>query len=257
MREGEGRTDTAPGEETTGPSAGSRNRWTRFLPLAVLLALLAAGYAAGLQRYVSLDALADRRAGLQAYVAAHTLLSGAIFAGIYVLAVAASFPAASLFTITGGFLFGWLGGGLVTSVSATIGATIIFLAARTAFSSVLRRRAGGAIHRLAGGFERDAFSYLLALRLAPIFPFFVINVAPAFFRVSLFDYVVATYLGILPGTFAYAYLGEGLDSVLVSAAKAGRSVTLSDIVTPEITIAFVALAVVALIPMLVRRFRSR
>ena len=95
------------------------------------------------------------------------------------------------------------------------------------------------------------------LRLAPIFPFFVINIAPAFFNVRLRDYVAATFIGILPGTFAYAYLGEGVDSVLTAAREAGREVRLSDLVTTEITLAFVALALVAAIPTVVRSLRGK
>jgi uncharacterized membrane protein YdjX (TVP38/TMEM64 family) len=101
----------------------------------------------------------------------------------------------------------------------------MFLAARSAFGDFLRDKVGGRVRRLADGFEKDAFSYLLVLRLAPIFPFFVMNIAPALFNVPLRTYVAATFLGILPGTFAYAYLGQGIDSVLVAARQAGTEVS--------------------------------
>lgn len=228
----------------------------RFLPLAVIAAGLAIGYAFGLQDYLSLEMLAEKRDELRAFVDAHFVRALAIYFALYILAVALSFPAASILTIFGGFMFGWLAGGTTTVFAATIGATAIFLAARSAFGDVLRRKAGPALARLADGFAKDGFSYLLVLRLAPVFPFFIVNIAPAFFGVKPRDFVAATFLGILPGTFAYAWLGQGVDSVLVAAAEAGRAVSIGDIVTPEITAAFALLALVAAIPPVLRKIRG-
>lgn len=228
----------------------------RFAPLAVIAAGLALAYAMGWHRYFSLTFLAESREMLLGFVAANYALSVAGFAVVYVLAVAFSVPAASILTIFGGFLFGWLVAGTVVAFAATAGATIVFLAARSAFGDFLRDKVGGVARRLADGFERDAFSYLLVLRLAPVFPFFVVNIAPALFNVSLRTYVAATFLGILPGTFAYAYLGEGLDSVLVAAHEAGTEISAGDLVTPQITLAFLALAAVAAIPPVLKRFRA-
>lgn len=228
----------------------------RFLPILVIAAGLAAGYAAGLHEYLSLAVLAEKRDALVALVDGNFVLSLAVYFFLYVLAVAFSFPAASVLTIFGGFLFGWLAGGIVTAFAATLGASAVFLAAKSAFGDVLRRKAGGFAARLADGFEKDALSYLFVLRLAPVFPFFVVNIAPAFFGVPLRTYVIATFFGILPGTFAYSWLGQGVDSVIVAAAEAGREITVGDLVTPEITIAFAALALVAAIPPVLRRLRG-
>lgn len=230
--------------------------WKRYAPLAVIALGLAFAYAMGWQRYLSLDFLAESRESLLGFVDANYAFALAGFTAIYALAVAFSFPAASVLTVFSGFLFGWFVGGVLVAFAATTGATALFLAARSAFGDFLRDRVGGRVKRLADGFEKDAFSYLLVLRLAPIFPFFVINIAPAFFNVSLRAYVAATFLGIMPGTFAYTYLGQGLDSVLVSAREAGTQVALSDLVTPQITIAFLALAVIAAVPTVIRRLRA-
>jgi uncharacterized membrane protein YdjX (TVP38/TMEM64 family) len=192
---------------------------------------------------------------LRAYVDANFATAALAFVGAYALAVALSFPAASILTVFSGFLFGWLIGGVLTAIAATIGATTIFTAARYAFAEALRRRAWPRVAKLGDGFRRNAFTYLLVLRLAPVFPFFVINVAPALFNVRLTTFVGATILGILPGTFAYAFLGQGLDSVVQAAAAAGREVSLADIVTPQITIAFFCLALVATVPIIVTRLR--
>lgn len=229
----------------------------RLLPVAVIVTGLAVGYALGLQHYLSLQALAAQHDRLMAFVAANTVVSAFIFFGVYVVAVAFSFPAASILTIIGGFLFGWLLGGALTVVAATIGATALFLAARFAGGNLLKKRAGPWLARFAEGFRQDAFGYLLVLRLAPVFPFFVVNIAPAFFGIPLRSFAAATALGIIPGTFAYAYLGAGLDSVITAAAEAGRAVTVRDIVTPQITAAFLVLAAVAAIPTLVKKLRAR
>lgn len=243
-------------EETETGAAGSA-RWRRFLPLAVIAAGLAAGYAAGLQDYLSFTLLAEQRDALNAFVADHALASALGYFVIYALAVAFAFPAASVLTIFAGFVFGWLLGGVLTVFAATTGAAAIFLAARSAFGDVLRKRAGPFAAKLADGFAKDAFGYLLVLRLAPVFPFLIINIAPAFFDIRLRTYVAATFLGIIPGTFAYAWLGQGLDSVIAAATAAGREIAISDLVTPDITFAFLGLAIVAAIPTIVRKVRGR
>ena len=236
--------------------AGAAAALRRFAPLLVVIAGLAFAYLMGWQRFFSLDFLADSRDSLTAFVQANYLVSTVGFAAFYALAVAFSFPAASILTIFGGFLFGWHVGGLLVAVGATLGATAIFLAARSAFGDFLREKVGGRVKNLAEGFEKDAFSYLLVLRIAPVFPFFVMNIAPALFNVPLRSYVIATFLGILPGTFAYTYLGQGIGSVLDAAEAAGTSVSVGDLITTEITLAFVALAVVAAIPIVIKRLRA-
>jgi uncharacterized membrane protein YdjX (TVP38/TMEM64 family) len=244
-------------EAKDGNASGSRISVFRFLPIAIIAAGLFLGYALGLADFLSLDYLAASRSHLKDFVANNYLLALSSFFFIYVIAVAFSFPAASVLTIFGGFLFGWFVAGVTVAFAATLGATILFWAARYAFADFFMHKIGTRAAAMADGFREDAFSYLLVLRLAPVFPFFVVNIAPAFFNVSIRDYVVATFFGILPGTFAYAFLGQGVDSVLMAAKDAGRNVAVSDLVTPDITIAFAALAAVAAIPLIVKKFRSR
>ncbi|MGV1753588.1 TVP38/TMEM64 family protein [Agrobacterium sp. CG674] len=232
-------------------------RLLRLAPLGIVVLGLALGYAFGLQNYLSLGYLAEQRQALRAYVDANMIWSALLFIGVYILAVAFSFPAASILTVFGGFLFGWLLGGSLVAVGATIGASILFMATRSAFGSFLRHRVDGVVKKLADGFRENAFGYLFVIRLAPVFPFFVVNIAAALFDISLARFVAATFFGILPGTFAYAYLGQGVDSVLIAAQEAGRQAQISDLVTREITLAFFALAVVALIPTIVKQVRQR
>lgn len=240
-------------EEKDAPAASSGRKTWRFAPLVVILAGLAFAYAMGWQNYLSLDFLGESRQALKRFVEDNPVLAPAGFVLCYAVAVAFSFPAASILTIFSGFLFGWLAGGLYAIVAATAGAIVLFLAARSAFGGFLREKAGGFAAKLADGFERDAFGYLLVLRLAPFIPFLVVNIAPALFAVRLKTYFAATLIGVMPGAFAYAWLGQGVDSVLVAARSAGREVAVSDLVTPEITTAFVALALVAALSLIVRR----
>lgn len=231
--------------------------WKRILPLAVVAAGLAGAYAAGLQDYFSLSFLAESRESLTAMVGANLWGSLALFTLLYAVATAFSFPAASILSIFGGFLFGWWLAGLAVAIGATAGATAIFMVARSALGAFLRDRMPQRVKNLAEGFEKDAFGYLLVLRLAPVFPFAVSNVAPALFKVSVRTYVAATFLGILPGVFAYTWLGQGVGSVIDAAEAAGREPSVGDLVTPEITLAFAALAVVAAIPILIKKWRAR
>ena len=230
-------------------------RPAKFVPLLVLAAGLAAAYAFGLTDYLSLAYLGEQQESLKAFVAANGLTASLVFILSYIAAVALSLPAASVLTIFGGFLFGWLQGGAMVVAAATIGATIVFLAARSGFGGFLRDRLGSRAAAFAEGFRKDAFGYLLVLRLAPVFPFFLVNIAPALFNVKTRDFVLATALGIMPGTFAFAWLGEGVGSVLAAAKASGQSPSISQLVTPQITFAFAAIAVVAAIPLVLKRFK--
>ncbi|WP_144861366.1 VTT domain-containing protein [Mesorhizobium sp. J18] len=228
-------------------------RLWRYVPAGLILAGIMLAYALGWHQYLTLGSLADSREALKSFVAGHPVGAPLGFAVLYALAVAFSIPAASALTVFAGFLFGWLLGGMLVAVAATAGATGLFLAARSACGDSFRCHLCGRAARFAEGLEKDAFSYLLVLRLAPIFPFCVVNIAPAFFKVPLRTYVAATFLGILPATFAFAYLGRGVESVLMAATRSGHEATIADLVTPEITLAFAALALVAAIPIIIKK----
>lgn len=241
--------------EKTGeaPSEGPAKSFiARFWPLAVLLAGLIAFFALDLQRYATLDTLRDNRASLSQWVAAHYWQALLIFIAAYILIVAFSLPGALIATLTGGFLFGTVVGGLATVFAATIGATILFLAARSAFADLLRAKAGSAIGRMEAGFRENAFSYLLFLRLVPAFPFVLVNLAPAFLGVSLSTFFAATFLGIIPGTFVFASIGNGLGAIF----DAGGTPDLGLIRQPQVIGPLLALAVLSLVPVLYRRFRA-
>ncbi|WP_306026855.1 TVP38/TMEM64 family protein [Stappia sp. MMSF_3263] len=252
------------GDAHAPPPAG-RSVLRRFAPLALIVAAMGLGYALGLHHYLGLSHLIRERMELAAFVSDNMPLAVAVFVVVYVVAVALSFPGASLLTIIGGFLFGWALGGTLVAFAATAGAALIFLAARSSLGEALKHRAGPFLSRLAAGFREDAFNYLLFLRLAPVFPFWLVNIAPALFGMSLRPYVTATFIGILPGTYAYAFIGAGLDSVIAAqesaspgcAAAGTCSIELSALVTRDLVLAFAALGIAALIPVLVRKLRAK
>lgn len=264
---------TEPGMTKAGMSTGAavpetgdgRPAWRRYLPLAVLALAMAGAYAAGLHRYLGFDAVLQHREQLQQSVAANRALALLAFAGFYIAAVALSFPGAALLTLLGGFLFGGVLGGAVIVVSATLGAVIVFMVARSAFGEALQRKAGPALARILDGFKSDAASYLLFLRLVPAFPFWLVNLAAALGGVSLPVFAWTTLVGIIPGTLAFAVAGAGLDSVIAAQQSAraacqaaGRGdcaggLDLKAILTPELLIAFALLGCVALIPVIWRR----
>lgn len=229
--------------------------WARWLPLVAILSLSLFGFLQGWHEHLTLSELAERRDWLRGLVEENAAKTMLIYGAVYIVAVALSFPGASLLTVLGGFLFGWLIGGALAAGAATLGATIIFLAARTSLGDFLKRRSGGQIGRLAEGFREDAFHYLLFLRLVPLFPFWLVNLAPAFFNMRLRTFALATFIGILPGTFAYAWLGRGLDSILDKQAQTGGEFSISDLVTWQILVAFAVLGLVALLPVVIKRLR--
>lgn len=244
-------------------------RLRRFAPIAVIVLAMVAVFATGAHRQVSLETLVRHRMAIDTFIDAHAVAAIAAFMAIYIVAVALSLPGAIFLTIAGGVLFGTLIGGVATVISATIGATIIFLVARSACGETLVRRAGPLACKLADGFRADAFSYLLFLRLVPAFPFFLVNLAPALVGVKLSTFVLATAIGIVPATFAFAFLGSGFDSVIAAQEVTYRACLASGrtdctlqfdigmIATPRLLGALAVLGAIALIPMAVKRARAR
>lgn len=241
--------------QSDGAPARSASPLRRWAPVAVLALILVLFFASGLNRHISFGALRDNRAAILAYVAAHGATAGLVFIALYVVAGAASIPGGTILTIMGGFLFGpWLGT-LYVLIGATAGATVLFLAARSAIGDSLRRRldrlGGGRGERLAHDLERNALSYLLVLRLVPLFPFWFVNLVAAAAGIPLGIYVIGTFLGIIPASFVYVSIGNGLGAVF----DRGETPDLAVIATPEVLVPLIGLAVLALIPVVYRRFR--
>jgi uncharacterized membrane protein YdjX (TVP38/TMEM64 family) len=241
------------GDDAPPPAAPKRGVLRRLAPLLVLIAGLAAFFALGLDRYLSFRALADNRDWLMAQVRDQAALSALAFIGAYALVAAFSIPGGAILTLLGGFLFGTLLGTTYAVTGATVGSIAVFLAARTALGDSLRRKAGGAVQKMRAGFQENALSYLLVLRLVPIFPFWLVNLVPALVGVPLGTYVIGTFLGIIPGTLVYASLGNCLDTIL---AQGGRP-NLGIIFEPSIILPLVGLSLLALLPVAYKKWRAR
>ena len=246
----------------------ARSPW-RFLPVGLVLIAVAAIFATGLHRSLSFETFLRYQAWMQELVAGHRLPMLGLYLLIYVTAVTLSLPASAFLTTIGGYLFGWALGGAAASVAATLGAASIFLIARTSLGQPLLRRAGSRIQSLADGFQRQAFSYLLFLRLMPVMPFWLTNLAAAFFGMRLRTFVLATYIGMLPACFAFSFAGSGLDDVIarqerlrsecVAAGRADCTVDFSPrtLLTRELMIGLGVLGVLALAPIVFRAWKAR
>ena len=190
---------------------------------------------------------------LQGWVESQGVVAWLVYAAIYMAAVAFSVPGGAILTIAGGFMFGpYVSTGVVV-VGATCGATILFLAARYAFADYLRQKTGGAMRRMEAGFNENPVSYMLILRLVPLFPFWLVNLVPAFLGVKIKIYFLSTLFGIIPGTFVYSLVGDGAGAVL----DAGGDLDLGIIFEPRILAPIVGLAVLACIPIVYKRFQAR
>jgi uncharacterized membrane protein YdjX (TVP38/TMEM64 family) len=241
----------------------------RIVPLAAVVAVSVVVIGMGWHRQLSFETLVRHYETLEDFIARHEASAVVAYVALYVVAVAFSVPVGFYLTVIGGILFGTLLGGVAALVGATVGAILIFLIAKSAIGEQLSRRAGPLAEKLAEGFRADAFNYLMFLRLVPIFPFWLVNLVPALCGVRLSTFTSATVLGIIPATFAFAFVGAGLDSVIAaqqaayrSCLAAGRSdcrlvFHLKAAITPELLAALAALGVLALIPVVVKRLRAR
>jgi uncharacterized membrane protein YdjX (TVP38/TMEM64 family) len=247
--------------------------WRRWAPLAFIVLLMVLVFSMGWQKYLSFETIGTNYNALQDFIGANLALSLAIYALIYIVVVALSLPGGLVMTVAGGLLFGWVLGSLATVVGATVGATIIFLIARSSLGEALAAKAGPWLAKLRDGFKQNALSYLLFLRLVPAFPFWLVNLAPAVLGVPLRTYVLGTAVGIIPGTIAFAVAGSGLGSVVEAqnrvheaclakgpadpASACPYTIDTSALVTTELLAAFALLGIVALIPVVYKKWSQR
>jgi len=225
----------------------------RLWPVLAIAAGLALFVALDLDRYLSFAALKAHHDQLIAWRDANYALAALTFMLAYLVAVALSVPGALWLTISSGFLFGTVTGSMLTVIGATLGASLLFLAARYAFADFFHARAGEWLKRMEGGFQDNAFSYLLFLRLVPVFPFWLVNLVPALLRVGTGTFIAATALGIVPGTVIYASVGNGLGEVIA----AGGAPDLGVLTKPAVFGPLVALSLLSLTPVVIKHLRRR
>ncbi len=241
--------------EDTGDAANRRGkrRWRHYLPLAALVAASALAFAFDLHQLLGFETLQQHDQALREAVADRPVLMAVGYAVAYALVVATALPAAVLMTVAGGYLFGtWLGGSLAVT-GATMGAVGVFLVAGTSFGRRLGAGAGTRLGRLRAGFQKNAFRYLFILRLLPVLPFLVASIVPALLGVSPRVFILATVLGMLPGSFVYASVGNGLGAIIAG----GEEPDLDLLLEPEILGPLLALAALALLPVIYKKVKGR
>ena len=228
-------------ESKSGSSAG------RIAIVLTIGVAMAAFFYFDLGRFLSLEALKDNRDYLLSFTETHSAVAAALFVLAYVAVTGLSLPGAVILTLAGGFLFGALWGTLFVNLGATTGATLAFLASRYLLRDWVERKFGKWLGPVQQGFARNAFSYLLTLRLIPLFPFFVVNLVSGLTRMNVGAYIAATALGIIPGSFVYAYAGRQLGTIN----------SLKDIASPGVIGAFVLLGLLALVPTLYKKWSGK
>ena len=216
----------------------------------VILALFAivsvAFFYFDLKQYLSIEALKANRDSLLVFTESNYAVAVVLFIVGYAVVTGASLPGAVILTLAGGFLFGSVLGTFYVNVGATTGATLAFLAARYLLRDWVESRFGNRLGAIQEGFRKNAFSYLMTLRLIPLFPFFLVNLVSGLSRVSVSTYIAATALGIIPGSFVYTYAGRQL----------GTLNSLSEIASPRVLVAFTLLGLLAMVPVVYRKLRA-
>ncbi len=229
----------------TEPATGSN---TGKIVIAVVIACaIAAFFYFDLGRFLSLDALKANRDHLLAFTEANYPAAVGLFILAYIAVTGLSLPGAVILTLAGGFLFGSVVGTLFVNLGATTGATLAFLAARYLLRDWVEQKFGKWLGPVQQGFANNAFSYLMTLRLIPLFPFFVVNLVSGLTRMNVGTYIVATALGIIPGSFVYAYAGRQLGTIN----------SLKEIASPNVIMAFVLLGLLALVPIIYKKFSGK
>ncbi|MFD1195727.1 TVP38/TMEM64 family protein [Seohaeicola saemankumensis] len=235
------------------PSEVAPGGWMRRLPLIVILIVAGVG-AFTLRDTLTFDMLRDNREALLAFRDAHYAATVALFMLAYVVIVAFSLPGATIATLTGGFLFATFPGALINITAATIGATLIFLAARWGLGERLAAKmetGQGTVKRIKDGIDENQWSMLFLIRLVPAVPFFVANLVPALVGVPLNRFVISTFLGIIPGGVVYTSVGAGLGQVF----ERGETPNLGIIFEPQILLPLLGLCLLALLPILIKALR--
>jgi uncharacterized membrane protein YdjX (TVP38/TMEM64 family) len=226
----------------------------RALPI-IIIAIVAITAFVFFRDELSFATLATHRETLLGWRDANFLLASAAFIAAYAIAVAFSLPGALIFTLTGGFLFGLFPGVLYNVTGATIGAILIFLAARSGFGAALADKmqaAGGTAAKIQSAIRENEWSALMILRLVPAVPFFLANLIPAFTATKLAPFAITTFLGIIPGALVFTSIGSGLGEVFAR----GETPDLSLFWQPHIIGPILGLAALSALPIILKARRK-
>lgn len=229
-------------------------KFTRAIPLIIIAGVIIFAIKLNILHYLSFAALQEYHQQLAHYVENNFAISIVVFCLFYIVVVATSIPGALFVSLLGGFLFGTLLGTLLVVSSATIGATLLVIAVQLAFGESVAAKIGSKVKFMETNLQQNAFFYLLSLRFLPVVPFWLVNLAAGIFNIKLRDFMLATFIGIIPGTFVYVNIGASLTSVF---AQNSTKFKLSGLVSPQILIALTLLGVISFIPAIIKSLKKR
>ena len=225
----------------------------RFIPLIIIIGIIFVAISFNIMHYLNFASLQQYHTQLAGYLQNNYLLSIVIFCISYIVLVTASIPGASILSLLAGFLFGNVIGTSLVVTSATIGATLLVIAVQLAFGESVAAKIGSKVQFMETNFKQNAFYYLLSLRFLPIMPFWLINLAAGIFNVRLRDFILATFLGIIPGTFVYVNIGSSLTSIF---AQNSSEFKLRTLISPQILLALTLLGLISFIPVIVKSLKK-
>lgn len=225
----------------------------KYIPFFTILILILAGYATGLIDYLSFEAIKRHRETLRESVENYPYMAPFIYILFYIFITTLALPVDVLLSMIGGFLFPQPLATIYATIGATVGANFLFLATKTAFGNLLKDYAGPHLKKMENGFQQNAVYYLFFLRLIPIFPFWLVNIAPAFLGVAFLTFAWTTAIGTIPAAFAFTEAGSGLGAIF----DADKEVTFATILNDEIKLALAVLGLFALVPLFVKVFQLR
>jgi len=224
----------------------------RYAPVAVVFLGITIFFVGGFHNLLSFQSLSENHTALIAWAEANQALSIVTFILAYIVVVGLSLPGGTVLTLAGGLIFGGLAGSIYVVIGATLGASVIFLAARYTFADLFHAKAGSNLAKMEVGFRDNAFSYLLFLRLVPAFPFWLVNLVPGLLDVKFRTYLIATFIGIIPGTTIYAHVGAGLGAVI----EKGETPDMGVIFEPHILFPILGLALISLVPVMYKKIKG-
>ena len=224
----------------------------KFFPIIFIIVLALFSWVSDLHNYLSFESFKEHQKNIEKMIEGNVIFSCLGYSFLYIMTVALSIPGATFMTLIGGILFGQWVGSVLVICSATIGATLLFLSARMASGDLVAKKAGSFIKKMQSGFQQNALSYLLTIRLIPLFPFVAVNLAAAFFQMSLKSFVLGTFFGIMPGSFVYVSMGVALHEVIQK-----ENFSFSAVLEPEVIVALSGLAVLSLLPVFYKKIRQK
>lgn len=232
--------------------------FVRLWPAYIVIAGFALAISQGWHTHLTPQSLAENALYLNNLVLENFAMVLSAYILIYIAATAFMVPASAL-TISGGFLFGLAVGVPATVVGASLGAMVLYWAAKSSLGEVLREKAGPFLGKMEAGFKENALGYMFSLRLIPAVPFAVANIAPGLLGAKFRDFAFSTVFGIIPGTIAYVWLGAAAKGTIIDAAQRGEDLDVAALfksLAANFLPALIALGAVSLIPIIYKRFSA-